>query len=170
MRAHSKVLASIVQAQGWATGAEIGVFKGATLFHLLDTVPGLDMIGVDQWLNFDRMHYTRFDMPAIGCVVRERAVGYGRRCTILHMDRLAASEHVEDGTLDFVFIDALHEYEPFKADLSAWGPKVRPGGCITGHDHHWASVRQVLDETLPGWVEHDASVWTWDVPDDAGSE
>lgn len=164
MRAHSKILSAIVQESGWTSGAEIGVFKGRNLFHLLDTIPDLHMIGVDQWLNFDDIHYTRFNMPLIGRQVRDEAEHYRERCKILYMDRLEAAAHVPDGSLDFVFIDALHEYRPFSADLKAWGPKVRPGGSITGHDHHWDSVRKVLDKNLPGWVEHEASVWTYEVP------
>lgn len=167
-RPHSHILAGLVAEHGWRTGAEIGVFKGGTLFLLLDRFPELEMLGVDQWLNFDREHYTRFDMPAIGRKVRRRARDYPQRCRILHMDRLTAAQYVPDGSLDFVFVDALHEYEPVRADLAAWIPKVRPGGYMTGHDTHWESVRRALDEALPGWIGHEASVWSRRI--DAGSE
>jgi hypothetical protein len=42
---------------------------------------------------------------------------------------------LDDGTADFVFIDADHTYEAVRADLAAWYPKVRPGGLLAGHDY-----------------------------------
>jgi hypothetical protein len=47
-----------------------------------------------------------------------------------------AASRFEDNSVDFVFIDADHEYESVKKDISAWYPKVRSGGVIAGHDFH----------------------------------
>lgn len=41
----------------------------------------------------------------------------------------------KNGSLDFVFIDAEHDYESVRDDISAWLPRVRPGGIIAGHDY-----------------------------------
>jgi GR25 family glycosyltransferase involved in LPS biosynthesis len=41
----------------------------------------------------------------------------------------------EDKSLDFVFIDAAHDYASVKKDLEAWYPKIKPGGIIAGHDY-----------------------------------
>jgi predicted O-methyltransferase YrrM len=43
----------------------------------------------------------------------------------------------DDNSLDFVFIDAGHDYESVKKDLNAWFPKVKNGGIIAGHDYHY---------------------------------
>jgi hypothetical protein len=37
--------------------------------------------------------------------------------------------------MDFVYIDARHDYESVKEDLHAWFDKVRPGGILAGHDY-----------------------------------
>lgn len=66
---------------------------------------------------------------------------------------LAAAEH-DDASLDFVFIDADHAYRSVKADLSAWLPKVKPGGVLAGHDWPMPSVKRAVREALPaGEVE-----------------
>lgn len=56
---------------------------------------------------------------------------------IIHIEDMSAdaSAMFEDGTLDFVYIDALHTYEAVKHDLLLWGPKVKKGGFIGGHDY-----------------------------------
>jgi predicted O-methyltransferase YrrM len=59
----------------------------------------------------------------------------------------AAKLH-EDNSLDFVFIDASHEYESVKADIEAWYPKIKLGGYIGGHDYvpGQYGVYQAVDE------------------------
>ena len=37
--------------------------------------------------------------------------------------------------MDFVYIDARHDYESVLEDLDAWCPKMKPGGIIAGHDY-----------------------------------
>jgi hypothetical protein len=49
-------------------------------------------------------------------------------------DSAESAQLYEDESLDFVFIDASHDYESFKKDLFAWFPKVKIGGMISGHD------------------------------------
>jgi predicted O-methyltransferase YrrM len=42
-----------------------------------------------------------------------------------------------DESLDFVFIDAAHDYESVTKDINAWFPKVKIGGIISGHDYRY---------------------------------
>ena len=44
-----------------------------------------------------------------------------------------AAANFEDESLDFVFIDAAHEYKSIKADIEAWLPKIKYEGYIGGH-------------------------------------
>jgi hypothetical protein len=46
-----------------------------------------------------------------------------------------ASRMFEDGSLDFVFIDASHNYFEVKKDLHCWWPKIKVGGLLMGHDY-----------------------------------
>jgi len=54
----------------------------------------------------------------------------------IRLDSIQAAGLYEDQSLDFVFIDAQHDYESVKKDILAWMPKVRPGGIIAGHDYN----------------------------------
>ncbi|GMI40674.1 hypothetical protein TeGR_g14526 [Tetraparma gracilis] len=45
-----------------------------------------------------------------------------------------AAKDFTDGQLDFVYIDARHDYAGVLEDLEAWYPKLRSGGLIAGHD------------------------------------
>ena len=60
-----------------------------------------------------------------------------------------ASKLYEDESLDFVFIDANHDYEPVLADVLSWLPKVKKGGIMAGHDWQSPSVRKGVLEVLP---------------------
>ena len=41
----------------------------------------------------------------------------------------------KDESLDFVFIDASHDYDSVKKDIEMWYPKVKKGGILAGHDY-----------------------------------
>lgn len=45
-----------------------------------------------------------------------------------------ATKQIPDGYFDWVFIDALHTYEPVLMDLRAFDAKVKADGFILGHD------------------------------------
>lgn len=47
-----------------------------------------------------------------------------------------ASKKFKDNSLDFIFIDACHDYECVKEDLIAWYPKLKNDGVIAGHDYY----------------------------------
>lgn len=64
------------------------------------------------------------------------------------MTSLQAASLMADRSLDFVFIDAAHDYDNVKADIAAWHPKVKLGGFIGGHDYtpSWPGVCQAVNE------------------------
>lgn len=128
------VLIELIRKYGWTRGAEIGVYNGeAVFFKLLDACPDLHMIAVDQWSATDKDYG---DLTAVGEAFRERARDFVVRAFVIHgpSTDVETLSWVDDGELDFVFIDADHSYEAVKADIAAWTPKVRKGGWVLGHD------------------------------------
>lgn len=75
---------------------------------------------------------------------RELEAQYQNACALAKADRRVqvvrafsptASEQFADGHFDLVYIDADHTEAAVYADLTAWWPKVRPGGVLSGHDY-----------------------------------
>jgi len=67
---------------------------------------------------------------------------------VVKMKSVDAAALYNDKSIDFVFIDACHEYDCVKEDINAWLPKVKQGGIIAGHDYSWSGVRQAVHETI----------------------
>jgi len=71
----------------------------------------------------------------------------------------------QDGSLDFVFIDAIHLYENVLADIDAWWPKVRSGGILAGDDYNdqfsgvVKAVNERFEETGQLRIAQKAKVW-----------
>lgn len=80
----------------------------------------------------------------------------------LKLKSLDAVEKFKDNSLDFVFIDASHEYKDVKDDILAWLPKVKNNGILAGHDYtsYWPGVVKAVDETL-GHVFADECCWIY---------
>ena len=68
----------------------------------------------------------------------------------IKLNSIDASKKFKDNSLDFVFIDASHQYEDVKKDIISWLPKVKDGGIIAGHDYteFHPGVIQAADEVL----------------------
>ena len=84
-----------------------------------------------------------------------------------------ASKKFEDESLDFVFIDASHEYEDVKLDIQFWLPKVKPGGILAGHDYYvepnydyHPGVKKAVNEELCGF-ETSENCWIYRIPNDS---
>lgn len=160
------VLLRLAKSHCWETGAEIGVLKGKTLFTLLEGLPFLRMWAVDQWKVLPLREaenaetYHDFDMAECERQVRARVEDrYFYRCSILKGDSVDMAARVQDATLDFVFIDGDHTEVGCRSDITAWAPKIKPGGWLLGHDHHWTTVRAAIDALCPGWFDLGEAVW-----------
>lgn len=165
MRWH--VIAGLCLQSGYRKGAEIGVSQGRFTMFLCAVMHDLQMIAVDRWeeqpehktegwVGWDHEgHYRRFKTNC--------EQYFPERVNVVRGDSVSAAENIEDGSLDFVFIDADHSYEGCARDIAAWAPKVRSGGMISGHDYNmkWPGVVKSVDEYFPGKkISHD-SVWIY---------
>ncbi len=156
MRKFSKYACRAAQRVDPVRGAEIGVWRGDTSVALLQTFPKLSLYMVDPWekeVNIESMPKTEEELIA----ARELAFGLtdfakDRRTVIQEISEVAVKQ-VDDGTLDFIFIDGNHLYEFVRKDLELWEPKVKFDGVLIGHDYdgrgdklfNWG-VKRAVDE------------------------
>lgn len=120
---------------------EVGVNAGEYSEHLLRYGQCERLFSVDCWeqqadypnvCNTPQETQNHFYELAVA-----RLAVFGERSVVVKAYSLDAAETFADGSLDFVFLDARHEYLPFLEDLEAWSPKVRQGGVLAGHDYSW---------------------------------
>lgn len=155
---------SMIQANGWTIGAELGVFKGDTYLHLLRNCPGLTLIGVDLWAEQPQTpgQEDKLGRDFNGFLANIRRVTAGNERAIIIQDwTVKAAGQVDDGSLDFVFVDADHSSEAVRSDILAWMPKLKPGGRMIGHDINWESVRTVVDDLFE-YTVHPDNCWMAD--------
>lgn len=53
-----------------------------------------------------------------------------------------------DHSIDFLMIDGDHSYEPVKADIAGWLPKMKAGALIAGDDWLWPGVNRAFKEAF----------------------
>ena len=93
--------------------------------------------------------------------------GYGEMISLIIGDSLKASRWFRDVSVDWVHLDARHDYASVKADIQAWLPKVKPGGWLSGDDYDtvkWPEVVRAVHESLPGAQPWSTQQWRWIVP------
>jgi predicted O-methyltransferase YrrM len=61
-------------------------------------------------------------------------------------DSAESAERFADASIDFIFIDAAHDYDSVVKDMAAWWPKLKPDGIFAGHDYPWHEVKKAVDE------------------------
>lgn len=125
------MLPHLFRELGYKTGAEIGVLRGAYSMDLCQGIPGLKLKCIDPWAPFRRNSVIRME----GHFIRTRKRLRGYHAEIIRKPSMEAVREIPDKSLDFVYIDAMHEFDPVMLDLIFWSDKVRPGGIISGHDY-----------------------------------
>ena len=69
-------------------------------------------------------------------------------------DTVAAAGEVETD-VSIILVDAAHDQRSVSADISAWAPKIVPGGVVAFHDYHstfWPDVERVVDDFAQEWA------------------
>jgi hypothetical protein len=122
-------------------GVEVGVQEGGFSETILQSWRGRKLISIDSWLaasadeyedvsNVDQATHDRLYRETV-----ERLRKFGERSEIWRITSTEAAARIEPRTLDFVYIDARHDYRSVMEDLEHWWDKVRPGGVLAGHDY-----------------------------------
>lgn len=63
-----------------------------------------------------------------------------------------AANLYKNDSLDFVFIDACHDYSCVLEDINAWLPKLKTNCIIAGHDIHHPDVFNAVNDRLKNFT------------------
>jgi len=148
---------------------EVGTWKGKSAafmaVEILNSGKDIKFDCVDTWQGSDEEGHQR-DEYVISNSLYEHFVenmkpveGYYNPVRATSVD---AAKLYEDGSLDFVFIDAAHDYESVKADIAAWAPKVRSDGFLAGHDFYPEDPNiDVARAVFEAFSDVTALPWCW---------
>ena len=142
-----------------STFVEVGCWRGQSASYMCVEIANsdksIDFYCVDHWLPFSdsdndptkHLYETFLD----------NLQPVKKYFNALRLESVKAACLFEDESIDFVFIDASHDYNSVKSDIMAWYPKVKKGGVIAGHDYVVDSlefeVDKVVNELFPNDFE-----------------
>lgn len=134
---------------GFKVGAEIGTAKG--VYAEVIGKSGLKLYCIDPWMVYDgyikgedekdRRHggYNQEEMDRQYEHTKKLLAPYD--CIIIRKTSMGALADIADESLDFVYIDANHEFKYVVEDIYEWSKKVRKGGVVAGHDYLFTQPR-----------------------------
>lgn len=139
---------NVVQFYDNAEFVEVGVNYGQSAcfmgVEIINQNKNIKLNLVDSWdENFAAGMYDSFlnSIQPVKNILQDRL-------DIIRDLSVNASKKFKNESLDFIFIDACHDYECVKEDLNAWYPKLKKGGIIAGHDYYdgHAGVENAVNE------------------------
>jgi len=138
---------------------EIGVHYGKNAYNLCINNPKIEYIGVDPWSTDD---------PVSAAFGQEKQEWFMKKAlkriepfnaTVLRMTSMEAVKQFDDKSLDFVYIDGVHDYKHASEDLKHWSTKVKHGGIIAGHDYSMEKGPGVIQAVNEFTQAHGINEW-----------
>lgn len=158
---NTEFLIPLIEQRGYSSGIEIGVRRGEFSSYLCYKIPKLKMIAVDAWAQIGEMVETYPHEENYQKAIQNFAPFQDRISVIRAPFNIAAAK-IPNDSVDFIFIDGTHTAEAVARDIADFGPKVRKGGIIAGHDYHvhWddGKLKKYLD-ALNGLSVDEYTCW-----------
>lgn len=131
-----KDLAKLFRRLGFRVGAEIGSESGVYSRDLCKCNPWAKIYLIDAWKAYKgyREYVTQAKIDTFYEKIQERLKTFNNY-EIIKKFSMDAVKDFEDESLDFVYIDANHQFEYVVQDIGFWARKVRRGGIVSGHDY-----------------------------------
>lgn len=169
---------------------EVGAAFGRSTIYMADKIRQSGKVtiafdAVDIWVARDVVADRPHDDPearALRRYLRDLCVIHGgmleafqhfvRECgvtdniNVIRCDQILVTKlYYQPASLDFVFLDTCHTEEGTRAAITAWLPKIRPGGIFAGHDFvpGWPCVVAAVKALLPDAVARGNSFY-WRAP------
>lgn len=123
---------------------EVGVQEGVYSKDILSRIPSLKKLYlVDLWKSQD--NYVDIANVADDTQnkylnsTKQNVSDWSEKVKILKGLSTDMCHKIQDANLDWVYIDARHDYCGCMQDIESYWPKLKPGGVMSGHDYHTAA-------------------------------
>ena len=121
-------------------GVEIGVYKGENAKRMLSSLPIKMLYLVDPYELYKEWDYegevakvNKNTMKKLEETAKKRLKHFKNKIIWIKKKSEDAFKDIPNN-LDFVYIDAAHDYFNVKKDTENYYPKIKKGGILAGHD------------------------------------
>jgi hypothetical protein len=130
----------LLEEEGFTHGIEIGVQRGLFAEAILTTWTRCTRYYlVDAWKQqenyFEGGNVADNVQDGLYKETQTRLQRWAEKTTLLRMFSSEAALKIPDDDVDFIYVDARHDYCGVKEDLELYWPKLKQGGIMAGHDY-----------------------------------
>jgi len=127
------IMAQTIYELKFKVGAEVGVAQGDHAKTLCELNPGLKLYCIDVWDRYPG--YNEYGNRIRRYYQLAKASLSQYDTVLIKKSSMDAVADFADESLDFVYIDAAHDFKNVADDICEWTKKVRIGGIVFGHDY-----------------------------------
>jgi len=158
--ANAPAVAHFVEVGSW-----VGKSASFLAVEIVNSGKRIRLDCVDTWLSSagDTDMMRRAEGRDLLTEFRNNVARSGLNVRPVRLPSAVAAGLYEDESLDFVFLDADHEYNAVRDDLATWLPKLKWGGTLAGHGYHThRRVHYAVRDFLPlPEIEEARNYWRW---------
>ena len=130
-------LARILSESNFKSGVEIGIAAGEYSEILSKGNPQMKLFGVDPYIPHRGYH----DITRTSTFEKNEKEAHEKldkfpNYEFIKKFSMDAVKDFKDNSLDFVYIDANHDFQSVTNDIVEWSKKIKAGGIISGHDYY----------------------------------
>lgn len=148
---HGSKMLALVEQHRPKVCVELGTWMGASAIPVARAIRrwGGTLTCVDTWAGtVDGQSLYRAPWMLASCARNMLEAGVSATIRLIPAPTLDAVTWWTE-PIDYLYVDAAHDYDSVRADLDAWGPHVRPGGLLLGDDYGndmYPGVKEAWDE------------------------
>jgi hypothetical protein len=142
-------LANLYSELGLNKGVMVGIWDAVTAELFCQANKDIDLLCVDPWEAFGGHSQQKLDRLCE--ISREKLAPF--KATVVRKKSIEVAGYITDKSLDFVYINGHHEFNPAMLDILYWAPKVKVGGIVSGHgfcNHYQGGVIYAVEAYARG--------------------